>query len=111
MNVEVGLTHCLLLGALLFAAGAVCVSARRNALGALVGVGLMLDASAVNFVAFARFNPDFRAEGWVFALVALAAAAAGAGVGAAAVRNFAADHGAPDGLGDADGDEAGGPKG
>jgi NADH-quinone oxidoreductase subunit K len=96
MSADVGLTHYLLLGALLFACGAAGVAVKRNAVGAFVGVGLMLAAAAVNFVAFAHFNPAFRAEGWAFALSVVVLAAAGAAVGVAVALAYARGHGTAD---------------
>ncbi len=60
---EIGLTPFLLLSAFLFACGVTCVSVKRNAIGILMGVELILNAANVNLVAFARFNPGFRLEG------------------------------------------------
>ena len=57
---EVGLTPFLLVSAFLFACGAVCVATKRNAIGILMGVELVLNAANVNFVACARFVPSFQ---------------------------------------------------
>ena len=38
MSVAVGLNHYLLLGALLFVCGVVCMASKRNAIGILMGV-------------------------------------------------------------------------
>src|ERR1700677_2685604 len=70
------LTHYLLLGALLFVCGAVCMATKRNAIGILMGVELVLNGAAVNFIAFANFNPAFEVEGLVFALFVIVLAAA-----------------------------------
>src|SRR5439155_11283568 len=64
----IGLTHYLALGALLFVCGAVCMAVKRNAIGVLMGVELVLNGANVNYVAFARYNPTFALEGQVFAL-------------------------------------------
>src|SRR5205807_1084283 len=66
---ELGLTPFLLLSAFLFACGVTCVAIKRNAVGILMGVELILNAANVNLVAFARFNTAFRLEGQVFALM------------------------------------------
>ena len=50
---EVGLTPFLLLSAFLFACGVTCVAVKRNAVGILMGVELILNAANVNLVAFA----------------------------------------------------------
>src|SRR2546421_8944200 len=48
--------HYLYLGALLFVCGAVCMATKRNAIGVLIGVELVLNGAGINLVAFARFN-------------------------------------------------------
>ena len=72
---QVSLPHFLVVGALLFALGLVTVSTRRNAVGVLMGVELLLNAANINFVAFARFSPGFEIEGMVFALMVIVLAA------------------------------------
>src|SRR5213079_230238 len=67
-RVTVDLSHYLLLGALLFVCGAVCMATKRNAIGVLMGVELVLNGANINFVAFAHFNPAFEIEGMMFAL-------------------------------------------
>ena len=89
---EVGLTPFLLLSAFLFACGVVCVAAKRNAIGILMGVELILNAANVNLVAFARFNTGFRLEGQVFALMVVVLAAAEAAVALAIILNFYNNH-------------------
>lgn len=89
---EIGLTPFLLLGAFLFACGAVCVATKRNAVGVLMGVELILNAANVNLVAFARFNTGFRLEGQVFALLVVVLAAAEAAVALAIILNFYNNH-------------------
>ena len=88
----IGLTPFLLLGAFLFACGAVCVATKRNAIGVLMGVELILNAANVNLVAFARFNTGFRLEGQVFALLVVVLAAAEAAVALAIILNFYNNH-------------------
>ena len=92
MNLAVGLNHYLLLGALLFVCGAVCMATKRNAIGILMGVELVLNAATINFVAFARYNPAFEIEGQVFALFIIVLAAAEAAVALAIVLNFYNNH-------------------
>ena len=64
----IGLNHYLLLGAVLFVCGVVCMATKRNAIGVLMGVELVLNGANVNFVAFAHYQPDLRGRGQVFAL-------------------------------------------
>src|SRR5262249_48815767 len=59
---ELTLTHFLVLGAFLFACGILCIVTKRNAIGILMGVELVLNAANVNFVAFARYSPAFHLE-------------------------------------------------
>src|SRR3954462_7323675 len=88
----IGLEHYLLLGAILFVCGAVCMATKRNAIGVLMGVELVLNGATVNFVAFAHFNPTFELEGQIFALFVIVLAAAEAAVALAIVLNFYNNH-------------------
>src|SRR6516162_10534231 len=88
----IGLNHYLLLGALLFVCGAVCMATKRNAIGVLMGVELVLNGANVNFVALARYNPTFQLEGQVFALFVIVLAAAEAAIALAIVLNFYNNH-------------------
>ena len=89
---QLGLEPFLALSAFLFACGVVCVATKRNAIGILMGVELILNAANVNFVAFARYNPVFRLEGEVFALMVIVLAAAEAAVALAIILNFYNNH-------------------
>ena len=82
----------LLLGALLFVCGAICMATKRNAIGVLMGVELVLNGATINFVAFAHFNPAFEIEGQMFALFVIVLAAAEAAVALAIVLNFYNNH-------------------
>ena len=82
----------LILAAFLFACGIFCLATKRNAVGILMGVELILNAANVNFVAFARYNPAFRLEGQVFALLVVVLAAAEAAVALAIILNFYNNH-------------------
>jgi NADH:ubiquinone oxidoreductase subunit K len=88
----IGLEHYLFLGALLFVCGVVCMATKRNAIGVLIGVELVLNGANVNFVAFARFNPAFEIEGMTFSLLVIVLAAAEAAVALAIVLNFYNNH-------------------
>src|SRR5262249_30297017 len=89
---EPGLNEYLLLGALLFVCGAVCMAMKRNAIGVLMGVELVLNGANINFLAFARYNPAFEIEGKVFALLVIVMAAAEAAIALAIVLNFYNNH-------------------
>lgn len=89
---DIGLMHYLVLGALLFVSGALCMATKRNAIGVLMGVELVLNGANINFVAFARYNPIFEVEGQVFALFVIVMAAAEAAIALAIVLNFYNNH-------------------
>src|SRR5207244_5335454 len=92
MTPEIGLEHYLLLGALLFVCGVVCMASKRNAIGVLIGVELVLNGANINFVAFARYNPAFEIEGMGFSLFVIVLAAGEAAVALAIVLNFYNNH-------------------
>ncbi len=50
----IGLTHYLVLSAALFTCGILCMVLKRNAIGVLVGIELLLNSANVNLVAFSR---------------------------------------------------------
>ena len=77
---ELTLTPFVLLSAFLFAVGVACLLTKRNAVGLLMGVELVLNAANLNLVAAARFWPDFRLEGQAFAVLVVVLAAAEAAV-------------------------------
>jgi NADH-quinone oxidoreductase subunit K len=80
-----GLPHFLLVGAVLFSFGTYTVLTRRNAVGILMGVELILNAANLNFVAFNKFNPHPMMPGQVFAIFVIVLAAAEAAVALAIV--------------------------
>ena len=83
----IGLTHYLVVGALLFVLGFVCVMSRKNAVGLLMGVELILNAANVNFVAFGRYIEGLSTgvSGQILALFVIVLAAAEAAVALAIV--------------------------
>ncbi len=87
----VGLVHFLTVSAILFSLGLFAVMKRRNAIGILMGVELMLNASNINFVAFSRFV-EHSINGQIMAAFVIVLAAAEAAVALAIVlamfRNF-----------------------
>src|SRR5205807_979946 len=76
---RVSLNAYLTLAALVFAIGLFGVLTRRNAIGILLGIELMLNAVNINLVAFARFHGDLR--GLVFTLFTIAITVAEVAVG------------------------------
>lgn len=93
---ELGLTPFLVLAAFLFACGVFCLATKRNAVGILMGVELILNAANVNLVAAARFIPSLKLEGQVFALMVVVLAAAEAAVALAIFLNFYNNHNSAD---------------
>ncbi len=87
----ISVSHYLTVGAVLFVAGVVCMAVKRNALGVLMGVELVLNGANVNFVAFG--SPALRHEslgidGQLLALFVIVLAAAEAAVALAIALNF-----------------------
>jgi NADH-quinone oxidoreductase subunit K len=87
----IGLTHFLVLSAILFGLGVMTVATRRNAVAILMGVELILNAANINFVAFAHYVGG-AVTGHVFAVFIIVLAAAEAAIALAIVlaifRNF-----------------------
>jgi NADH:ubiquinone oxidoreductase subunit K len=79
----IGLYHFLGLGAALFSIGVIGVVTRRNAIGVLIGVELILNAANVNLVGFSRYAGGL--DGQVFALFVIVLAAAEAAVALAII--------------------------
>jgi NADH-quinone oxidoreductase subunit K len=88
MMIPVGLTHFLVLGAILFALGLLAVITKRNAVTVLMGVELIINAANINFIAFARYL-DKDIDGQMFGVFVIVVAAASAAV-ALASKYFAA---------------------
>ncbi|PQO39630.1 NADH-quinone oxidoreductase subunit NuoK [Bremerella cremea] len=91
----IGLSHYLAVGAFLFVTGIVCMATKRNALGILMGIELVLNGAILNFVGFA--SPYFREDnlgldGHVIALFVIVLAAAEAAVALAIALNFYNNH-------------------
>lgn len=81
----VPLENYLVLSAIVFALGVYGVLARRNAVLVLMGVELMLNAVALNFVAFAAYLDPGNITGAVFAVFIITVAAAEVGLALAIV--------------------------
>ena len=79
----VGLTHCLLLAAILFAIGLYGVLAKRNIIAILMGIELMLNAVNINFIAFNRFSPVHDLTGQLMAVFAITVGVAEVAIGIA----------------------------
>jgi len=90
----IALHHYLVVGAILFVCGLVTMLTKRNAIGILMGVELVLNAANVNLVAFNRFTQGataagaLRLDGQIFAIFVIVLAAAEAAVALAIFLNF-----------------------
>ncbi len=87
----VSVTHFLIVGALMFVTGALCMATKRNALGVLMGIELVLNGANINLVAFG--SPYLRQDslgldGQLMALFVILLAAAEAAVALAIALNF-----------------------
>ena len=90
---QIGLHHYLILGALLFVSGLLTILLKRNAIGILMGVELILNAANVNLVAFNYYAHRGQADvpaldGQIFAVFVIVLAAAEAAVALAIFLNF-----------------------
>lgn len=93
----VGLQAYLVLAAAIFCIGLFGVITRRNTIGILLGIELMLNAVNINLVAFARYNADIT--GIIFTVFTICITVSEAALGLAIVillfrvrRTVMADH-------------------
>ncbi len=94
---SVGVSHYLAVGAVLFVCGALCMATKRNALGVLMGIELVLNGANVNFVAFSspylNSSPNpLGLDGQLISLFVIVLAAAEAAVALAITLNFYNNH-------------------
>ena len=87
----VGLDVYLLIAGILFVCGVVCMATKRNAIGVLMGVELVLNGANLNFVAFARYT-KLGLDGQVISLFVIVLAAAEAAIALAIALNFYNNH-------------------
>ena len=90
---DIGLHHYVYVSILLVAAGIATMLTKRNAIGILIGVELILNAATVNLVAFNRHAWPGTAnspmiDGMAFAMFVIVLAAAEAAVALAIFLNF-----------------------
>ncbi len=81
------LTVYLLVAAAMFCLGLLAIMTRKNAIAALMGIELVLNAAALSFVAFGRFSAG-NLQGQVAALFVIIVAAAEAAVALAVFLNL-----------------------
>ncbi len=86
----VGLPHYLIVAAIMMCCGVGTILLKRNAIGILLGVELILNAANVNLVAFNRYNANASGnlDGQIFAIFVIVLAAAEAAVALAIFLNF-----------------------
>ncbi len=92
---EISVSHYLIIGAVLFVTGAICMATKRNALGVLMGIELVLNGANLNFVAFgSKFlrKDSLGLDGELMALFVIVLAAAEAAVALAIALNFYNNH-------------------
>ena len=80
----VGLHHYLIVSLIVFSLGLYCVLTRRNAIGILMGIELVLNAANINYLAFSRYSAS-SSDGQIFAIFVIMLAAAEAAIGLAIV--------------------------
>ncbi len=85
------LSSYLLVGAVLFVCGVVCMATKRNGIGVLMGVELVLNGANVNFIAFSKYTA-LGLDGQIFSLFVIVLAAAEAAVALAIALNFYNNH-------------------
>jgi len=91
----ISVSHYLVVGAVMFVTGAVCMATKRNTLGILMGVELVLNGANLNFIAFGSSYLRERSlglDGQFIALFVIVLAAAEAAVALAIALNFYNNH-------------------
>lgn len=98
LSEPVGVSHFMAVGAVLFVSGVVCMAVKRNALGVLMGIELVLNGANLNFVAlsspFLRTDAAYEMglDGQLVAMFVIVLAAAEAAVALAITLNFYNNH-------------------
>ncbi len=93
-----GIAHYLVVGAILFTCGVFCMITKRNALGVLMGIELVLNGANLNFIAFSSrsLHPHganvLALDGQFMALFIIVLAAAEAAVALAIALSFYYTH-------------------
>lgn len=92
---QITVSHYFAVGAVLFVAGVLCMATKRNALGVLMGIELVLNGANINFVALGSdyLRPEtLGLDGQLIALFVIILAAAEAAVALAIALNFYNNH-------------------
>lgn len=87
IDFAVSLNGYLFVGATLFILGVIGILSRKNAIGILLGIELVLNAAGINFVAFSKYRTA-SVDGQVVALFIILIAAAEAAVALAIILRF-----------------------
>ena len=77
----IGLSHYLIVAAILLSIGLFTALAKRNPIGVLMGIELMLNAVNITLLAFNHFLNPNAPTGYVFVLIIMVVAAAEVAVG------------------------------
>jgi len=93
----VSVSHFMFVGAIMFVTGAVCMATKRNLLGVLMGVELVLNGANINFIAFSspylnKSSEYLGLDGQLIALFVIVLAAAEAAIALAITLNFYNNH-------------------
>jgi NADH-quinone oxidoreductase subunit K len=94
----IGVSHYVAVSAILLVAGVVCMATKRNAIGVLMGIELVLNAANLNLVAFGSpmlhtgAESGLRLDGQLMAMFVIVLAAAEAAVALAIVLNYYNNH-------------------
>jgi NADH-quinone oxidoreductase subunit K len=83
----VALGYYLVISVFLFLVGIIIMMARKNIIAILLGIEFILNAAALNFVAYSKMVAN-NLDGQIFALFIIVVAAAEAAVGLAIVIRF-----------------------
>ena len=78
--ITIGLSHYLVVAAVLFCTGLYTMMTKRNAIGILIGVELVLNSASVNLVAFDRYLGPGKLDGQIAAIFVIVLAAAEAAI-------------------------------
>ena len=95
LSSPLSVSHYMVVGAVLFVCGVLCMATKRNALGVLMGIELVLNGANVNFIAFGSSllrKQNLGLDGQLMALFVIVLAAAEAAVALAIALNFYNNH-------------------
>lgn len=98
LSQPVGVSHFMAVGAVMFVCGVICMASKRNALGVLMGIELVLNGANLNFIAFgSKFlqeNPAaaLTLDGQLISLFVIVLAAGEAAVALAIALNYYNNH-------------------